>query len=201
MKWTLIDIKQETHHPFLNFFTLLYDVEQEDKTHVSYPYFIASRHSKEELVALKKDYSHPDGVVMPLYYKDLTTGKISLLMTRQFRPSMGTYLTSFPAGLIDKNEDLFTAVKREAKEEAGVEITDLEILAKPGATSSGLSDEINCVVLGRITSFGKTALENCEDISTTLVPLEELPKRLDDDSYQFPINIRILCLYLLERFH
>lgn len=200
MKWHLKQIKQETSHPFLNFFTAVFDVEKEGHSHHEYEYYFASRHDIDHLMLKTKDFNHADGVVMPLYYID-DKGKVSLLMTRQFRPAIGAYLTSFPAGLIDKSDDdLFSAVKREAKEEAGVEITDLEILAKPGATSSGLSDEINAVVLARITSFNHNSLEEFEDIKTSLVPLEELKKMFDDDNYHFPVNIKILCLYLLERF-
>src|SRR5574344_615876 len=161
MKWTLKDVIQETNHPFLNFFTLVYDVEKADGHH-EYRYFMASRRSKENLVCRTQDHKKPDGVIIPLYYIDPQTHQIFLLMTSQFRPPLGTYVHSFPAGLIDGNEDPFTAATREAQEEVGAKITDLELLAPASPTSSGLSDESNCVVLARVIGYEKRNLEEFE---------------------------------------
>lgn len=197
MKWTLIDVKKETDNPFLNYYTLNYDIE-ENGIHTEYKYYMVSRHSIDNLVC-KSNIHNPDGVVICMYYID-KDGKTSLLLTRQFRPTMNTYLTSFPAGLIDKGETIFDAIKRESLEEVGANVTDIEILAKPGATSSGLSDEINSIALCRIESFKKECLEEFEDISHNLYSLDRVKEMLDDDTYFFPINIRILCLYLLLRF-
>ncbi len=66
MKWTLKEVIQETNHPFLNYFTLVYDVEKPDGHH-TYSYYMASRRSKDELICQTKDISRPDGVVIPLY--------------------------------------------------------------------------------------------------------------------------------------
>ena len=201
MKWKLKEIRQETDHPFLNYYTLIYDVIENNKHH-DYSYYLVSRRKKEELLAYTHQYSTVDGIVIPLYYKDPKTNEVSLMMTRQFRPAVGTYVTSFPAGLKDKDDkDIQETIRREAKEEAGVEIADIEILSQPGPTSSGMSDEFNMVALARIVSFGKTHLEDFEDIGVELVPLQEVRRRLkDNEHYLFPVNIRILCLYLLERF-
>ncbi len=202
MKWTLKNIIQETNHPFLNYFTLIYDVEMEDNTHKECSYYMVSRRDKEHLIPITHNYQKIDGVVMPLYYIDPQTKKISILITRQFRPSIDRYVNSFTAGLIDEGEDIKQAIRREAKEEAGVEITDIEILASPGTTSVGISDEINSVALARIVSFGDNSLEEFEDISTKLVALSDIKKVIDNnsDEFYFPVNIKILLLYLLERF-
>jgi 8-oxo-dGTP pyrophosphatase MutT (NUDIX family) len=198
MKWTLKQVVQDTSHPFLNLFTLVYDVEKEDGHH-SYSYYMASRRSKGELVAQTKDYSRPDGVLIPLYYLDPKTGQVSLLLTRQFRPPLNTYVNSFPAGLLDKTDkDPFVAAQREAREEVGADITDLELIAPPSSTSSGLSDEMNCVVLGRIVSYEKTELEEFEDISYRLVSLKEAEALLKTDF--FALQIRMIIKYLIERF-
>ena len=202
MNWKLKDIIQETNHPFLNYFTLVYDLEKEDGSHKEYRYFMVSRRDKEHLLALTKNYQNVDGVVMPLYYVDPDTKKISLLITRQFRPTINRYVNSFTAGLVDPKEDLKSTIRREAKEEAGVEISDIEILTSPGTTSVGISDEINSVALARIVSFGKTALEEDEDISTRLIKLSYIKKSIEEnsDEFYFPVNIKILLLYFLERF-
>ena len=92
------------------------------------------------------------------------------------------------------------AAKREALEEAGAIITDLEVLAPNGTTSSGLSDETNAVVLGRIVSFKEKNLEAFEDIDSRLYSLDEVKEMLKDDQYLFALNVRLILLYLLERF-
>lgn len=198
MKWKLINIKQETNHKFLNYFTLTYEVDtgKEKKT---YDYFLASRHTIKDLLAKTKNYKKVDGVVIALYFID-ENNDISVLLTKQFRPALGRYVTSFPAGLIDKDEDILEAAKREAKEEAGVEIENISLLAKASPTSSGLSDETNAVVLGKIKSFNKTNLEEFEDINTKLVKLKDIDEILNDEEYFVAMNVRLILLYLKEKF-
>lgn len=197
MKWTLKDIKQETNHKFLNFFTLIYEVEDE-KGKRNYEYFMASRRAKEDLFAISKSF-RPDGVLIPCYYID-SSNEVSIILTRQFRPAVNTYVTSIPAGLLDINEDIFSAAIREAKEEVGVDITDLELLCPPSFSSTGLADESNAVVLGRITSFKDSHLEEFEDISHQLVKLKDVEKMLNNNTYIIPTNIRLIIKYLLLRF-
>ena len=202
MEWKLIDIKQETNHPFLNFYTLTYEVKKEDGSH-EYQYFMASRHDVEHLIPKTKNLSRPDGVLIPLYYQDPKTSEVSIVLTTQFRPAIGAYLTSMPAGLMDpEDKDVFETARREAQEEAGCLIDDLELLVSPSTTSSGLSDEINSVVIARIVGHKDKHLEDFEDISSNLVPLKKVKEMLKDtEHYHFPFSIQLIILYLLERFH
>ena len=197
MKWRLIDITQETNHPFLNFFTLHYEVSDERGTR-PYSYFIASRHEKDEILAKSHSYGHPDGILLCLYRKK--ESGIEVLLTSQFRPAIGTYLTSFPAGLLDGDEDEKSAASREALEEVGAIIDNIEILAPASPTSSGLSDETVSVALAEIVDEKETELEDFEDITYRYYPLEEIPSILQDKNRLVPINIRLTLLYLCERF-
>jgi len=200
MKWKVKNVKQETSHKFLNFVTLTYDVTKNDGTHYDYNYFLATRHQDGKILPLTQDYARPDGVTIPLYYRD-EEGKISVLLTSQFRPAIGRRVTSVPAGLMDpEDEDILEVARREALEEAGAVITDLEILAPTGSTSSGLSDETNALVLGRIVSFKEKSLEEFEDIETRLYSLDEVKSMLKDDKYFFALTVRLVLLYLIERF-
>ena len=198
MKWTLIDIIKETDHPFLNFYTLKYEIIDDQGNIKPYSYFMCSRHNKDELYALTKN-KRPDGVLIPCYYED-EKGNIFLLITEQFRPALNRMVTSMPAGLLDEGDDLFSAAKREAEEEGGVIIDDLELLCPLSPTSSGLSDEVNAVVLGRIVGFSHNHLEEFEDIKVKLIPIEQVKEMLEDDRYFFAMNIRLLAKYLLLRF-
>ena len=197
MNWKLIDVIQETNHPYLNFYTLVYEVSDNGEKK-EYKYFLASRKKKDELYALTKN-ERPDGVIIPCYYVD-KVGEISLLITSQFRPALNRIVTSIPAGLLDDGDDVFSCAKREALEEGGVVIDNLELLVPTSPTSSGLSDEVNAVVLGQIVDFKDNHLEEFEDISIKLIKLKEVEKMLDDPSYFFAMNVRLIIKYLLLRF-
>jgi 8-oxo-dGTP pyrophosphatase MutT (NUDIX family) len=199
MIWKLVEIIKETNHPFLNFYTLKYQVEYDDGIKKDYSYFLASRHSKEELYALTKN-NRSDGVIIPCYYIDPRTNEISLLLTTQFRPALNRHVTSMCAGLLDEGDDLFTCAKREALEEGGVIIDNLELIASVSPTSSGLSDEINSVVMGQIVGFKENHLEEFEDIRVRLFKLDEVEKMLEDEKYFFALTVRLLIKYLLLRF-
>lgn len=200
MKWKLKKANKETEHPFLNYYTLDYEIEENGEAK-DYRYYMASRKETDNLRPVNHSYSLPDGVYIALYYEDPSSKEISIMLTRQFRPAMGTYITSMPAGLIDPGEtDIFAVAKREALEEGGVFTDDFELLSPSAPTSSGLSDEMNATVLGRITGFDKQHLEECEDIVSTLYPLKEVEKMLNDPSYLFAVNARLIILYLIARF-
>ena len=198
MIWKLKNIIQETNHPFLNYFTLTYEVEDSNTQIKQYSYFMASRRKKEELVCLHKDKNYADGVLIPCYFIDPKTNLLSLIVTKQFRPALNRYVHSFPAGLVDKDEDLITASKREALEEVGAVIDKAEILCRPGPTSSGLSDELNAIVLAHVSHFDKKHLEEFEDINFRIVPFKDLEKELSE--HFFALQIQIICRYLLLYF-
>lgn len=200
MEWKIRSVKKETNHRFLNYYTLTYDVKKKDKEGVV-EYYIASRHNENELLPLTHKTSIPDGVLIPLYYIDPNTKEISVLLTRQFRPAIGSYVTSVPAGLVDKNDkDILETAIREAKEEAGAVITDLEVLVDTGPTSSGFSDETNGIVLARIVSFEEKHLEEFEDIETKLYPLKEIPMMLKDKNLFMALEVKMILRYILIRF-
>ncbi len=198
MEWKLINVIQETNHPFLNYFTLTYEVTQNDSSTKNYSYFICSRRKKDDLVSVKKDYSRTDGVLIPLYFINPKTGLLSTIITTQFRPALNNYVYSIPAGLVDNNEDLFLSAKREALEEVGANISDLELLAKSSPTSSGLSDELNSIVLAKIDSFSNNNLEEFEDIKFKIVAFKDLEEYLKDKFVA--LQVQIIFKYLLLRF-
>lgn len=201
MKWKVDKIVQETNHKFLNFFTIHYDVELDDGTHKKTEYYMVSRKTKDQLRPVSGDYKKPDAVLIALYSIDEVTNEVSVMITTQFRQPMGTYMTSIPAGLMDENDkDIFETARREALEEAGALIDDIEVLANASATSSGFSDEMNSLVLARVVGFDKQNLEEFEDIKSRLIPLKTVKEMMKDPQYFFPLHIRIIMMYLIERF-
>ena len=194
MKWELVSSQKETDHRFLNFYSLSYKVG--DK---SYSYFLASRHEKEaELRPFSREFARPDGVIIALY-RNTPKGK-EVLLCRQFRPALNSYVIEFPAGLLEPSDPSeMEAAKREAEEESGAKIKNIELIAPSSPTSTGLSDECCSVVLAEVEALGESHLEEFEDIDSSFVSLEKLAEILDDPKCLIALNVRLLALLLLQR--
>jgi ADP-ribose pyrophosphatase len=99
-----------------------------------------------------------------------------ILMIRQFRPALNSYVIEFPAGLNDKGETLVDAARRELIEETGYTSETFELLVE-GPVSSGLSTEVLTVYLAREATPATPSLrerhpiEETEDIEVIRTPL------------------------------
>ena len=131
----------------------LYDMQYEEGRH----YYVASRHSKEELPALvsSDDYQNllPDAVSCFVVLK-IKGEEPKLLLNWEYRYPAGQYLLSVPAGLIDK-EDRYTpnavlnAAVRELREETGIEVTasdEVKVINPFVFSTPGMTDEGNALV-------------------------------------------------------
>jgi len=104
------------------------------------------------------------------------TKEQDLLLIRQFRPVLNSYVIEFPAGLNDKGESLLDAARRELIEETGYTSETFELMAE-GPVSSGLSTEILTVFLAREALpvspalRGKYPVEETESIELVRTPL------------------------------
>lgn len=201
MKWTFKNIVQETNHKYLNFYTIYYDVETDTGEHKVSEYYMVSRKPIDQIRPISHNYTKPDAVLIALYKVDEDTNEVSVILTTQFRQAIGNYMTGIPAGLMDPTDkDIYETARREAREEAGVLIDDIEVLAETCASSSGMSDEMNSLVLARIVGSATKDLEEFEDIKTQLIPLKKVKEMLNDKKYLFPLPNRLIMMYLIERF-
>ncbi len=89
-----------------------------------------------------------------------------LLLIRQFRPVLNSYVIEFPAGLNDKGETLLEAAGRELIEETGYTSKTFELVAE-GSVSSGLSTEVLTVFLAREALPASPALREKYPIEET----------------------------------
>ena len=92
-------------------------------------------------------------VIVP--YRRIEDG-LSLIVTKEFRPAIGAYEYGFPAGIIDKNESLYDAARRELFEETGLNVDKLLLVSPQIYSSAGMTDEsismIFVTVVGEITN-------------------------------------------------
>ena len=85
---------------------------------------VSSRKSKEELekVYLENNEDKIDAVVICALHK----AQNKLVLINQYRVPINKYIYELPAGLVDNNEDIETSVRRELKEETGLDVKGAE---------------------------------------------------------------------------
>ena len=184
------NVQKQTHNRFLNLYTLT--VTHRDGS--SAPYFVASRHQdSQDLKAVSHD-QNPDGVVIYGVYGE---NKDRIVLVKQFRYPLGDYIYEFPAGLMEKGEDMTQAAIRELYEETGLTLTpkDGGCFGKPFYTTIGMTDECCGTVFG-YCSGDPTSIhqETSEDIQVVLADREECKRILKEE------NVAIMCAYMLMHF-
>lgn len=173
-------------------FLSLYDAEYVNKNGDLKHWTIASRKSKEVLNSqyFEGKNNKIDAVVIAALHKPLN----KLVMVRQFRVPVNDYIYEFPAGLIDGEESVLTAARRELMEETGLELLSICSNTKiaPMYVSAGLTDEsmalVYCLCEGEpSTKF----LEENEDLEILLVSQEEAKELIKKDA-KFDAKVYIL---------
>jgi ADP-ribose pyrophosphatase len=88
-------------------------------------------------------------------------GKIAL--TRNYRYIVDTNQLEIPAGIIEKDEDITIAAKRELEEETGLIAKKIKVLGE-FFTTNGSSDQKGYAILATDLFQSKTCLEEFEEI-------------------------------------
>ena len=158
-------------------FLSLYNANYTNKGGNKKTWTIATRKSKEVLEDQffngKED--KVDAVVILAYHKE----EKKLVAIRQFRIPLNNYVYELPAGLIDNNDDIISTVKRELKEETGLDLEEVieNKMGKKLYLSPGMTDEsvslVYCTCSGKISDEN---LEEDEDIETILLSKEDAIK-------------------------
>ena len=164
-------------------FLSLYNGEYTNKAGHLKSWIIASRKS---LATLKEQFwggreERVDAVVIAALLKSAD----KLVLVRQFRVPINDYIYEMPAGLLDADEDIATALRRELKEETGLDL--LETFQSSGRDkvylSPGMTDEsvaiVYCTCEGTVN---KDNLEEDEDLECVLVSREEAAELLKSDA-------------------
>ena len=161
-------------------FLSLYNANYTNKSGNEKTWTIATRKDKktleEQFFNGKED--KVDAVVILAYHKD----KKKLVAIRQFRIPLNNYVYELPAGLIDNNDDIIPTVKRELKEETGLDLEEVieDKIGQKLYLSPGMTDEsvalVYCTCSGKISNEN---LEEDEDIETILLSKEEAIKILN----------------------
>ena len=163
-------------------FVSLYDVEYKNKKGQEKHWMVSSRKSKEELekVYLENNEDKIDAVVICALHK----AQNKLVLINQYRVPINKYIYELPAGLVDNNEDIETSVRRELKEETGLDLISINKINSKDKLylSPGMTDEsvafVYCLCDGEITDKYQ---EDDEDIKAMLISKEEAKNILENE--------------------
>ena len=145
---------------------------------------------KEKFQQRLIDRNHCDGVVIVGLYH--INGEIYIPIIKEYRPASG-YIWSFPAGQVEGDELLETAVIREVKEETGLDAIPTSIVTqKPTYTSVGITDQRTCIAFadceGEISNKYTTP---SEDITAKLFSINNI-KNLLQSGEEIACNTRLV---------
>ena len=175
-------------------FLSMYEAVYENRVGNKKSWMISTRKSKETLEGKffedKKD--DDDAVVIAALHKPSN----KLVLVRQFRVPVNDFVYEMTAGLIDDGEDFKTSVKRELKEETGLDLKEIKADKGRLYLSPGMTDE--CVNLVYCTCEGELSIEYMEDdecIEPILIYVEEAKEIIRSDE-----NMDIKCYLVLQNF-
>ena len=185
-------IIQKTNTRFLNFFEL----ETVKKTGEAGRYFLASRAKTIEDLEINRGETRADGVAM---YVLCGEKHDRVLLIRQFRWAIGSYVYEFPAGLVEDGEDVKEAAIREVYEETGLSMTPLDVdpmFTRPVYMTDGVTDEACALVYG----YGEgdirnQHLEDTEEIEVVLADRDEVRRILKEE--RIAVNCALHMMHFL----
>jgi len=184
-------VTQITKNRFLNMF----DLDVLDKNGKQHLYHVASRAKTAEELKLATRQNRADGVIIYALYGEKQD---RVVLIRQFRYSIGSYIYEFPAGLVDEGEDFRTAGIRELKEETGLDFHPIEVddmYTRPYFTTIGMTDESCAAVYGTADGcISKDGLEENEDIEVVLADRTEIRRILQEE------HVSLMCAYMMMHF-
>lgn len=158
----------------------LYDAEYTNRVGENKNWTIASRKSIEKLEGTFFNEIEDKVDAVAIIAKHIEKNK--LVVIKQFRVPINDYVIEFPAGLIDGEEEIEKAIKRELKEETGLDLLEIheEKSNRKVYLSPGMTDE--SIAMMYCSCKGEVSLENLEDdedIEVLLLDKEEVKQLLN----------------------
>lgn len=186
------EAKKITNNPFLNY----YEMTVVNKFGKEHPYYMATR-MKDGNLKCQTGKNPADGVLICGIHQG-EDGEDRIVLVRQLRYPINTYVYELPAGLVDEGETPGEAAVREYREETGFDFEPLNLdiaAANPYYSSVGMTDESVATAYGYATgSIASDGLEENEDLTVVLADRKEAIRILKEE------QVCCKCAYLLLHF-
>ncbi len=175
---TIKSVEQLTENKFVN----LFHVQGVNKKGHESNYFVASRTKDKSGLKITTHENTADGVSIYALYGEK---KDKVVLIKQYRYPIDTYIYEFPAGLCEKGEDYHEAAVRELHEETGLSFTPIvadEMFEKPRFTTVGMTDESVALVFGYADGeISDKFQEPSEEIKVVLADRDEVRRILKEE--------------------
>lgn len=106
-----------------------------------------------------------------------------LLLNREFRLSMGDWIYSFPAGLIEPGETPEETARRELKEETGLDLANIKEILPLCYSAVGFSNETNLCAVGTATGTFQKSSSTVEEIEAGWYTREDVRRLLQSSLF------------------
>lgn len=106
-----------------------------------------------------------------------------LLLNREFRLSMGDWIYSFPAGLIEPGETPEETARRELKEETGLDLVNIKEILPLCYSAVGFSNEINLCAVGTAAGTFQESSSAVEEIEAGWYTKEDVRRLLQSSLF------------------
>jgi 8-oxo-dGDP phosphatase len=146
---------------------------------------------------LTREYVKHTGAVAVLTIND----KDELLLMKQYRRPVGSFLMEFPAGLLDvPGETSLDCAKRELAEEANLQASDWEELISFHATPGGNSETITIFVAKGLSDAASEYVTSGEekDMPQSWVPINEALESVLSSKIKSPTAVVGIMAYALK---
>ncbi|MCR5674350.1 MAG: NUDIX hydrolase [Lachnospiraceae bacterium] len=175
---TIHSVEQLSGNRFVNLFSVK---GENSKGHHS-NYFVASRAKTIEELEIKRGETRADGVAIYALYGEKHD---RVVLVRQWRYPIGTWVYEFPAGLCEPGENYRDTAIRELHEETGLIFTPLDVdpmYEKPRYTTVGMTDEATAIVYGYASGeLSDRFEESSEEIEAVIADRDEVRRILQHE--------------------
>lgn len=141
--------------------------------------------SRNNIISEKDIGSRVSAVVIIAFCKG------RLLLLKEFRMALNSRVYNFVSGLIEKGETVEDAVKRELREETGMEVIKIYDVLPAAYGANGITDEKNVTVFCEADGCFLPCTSPNEEITPCLFTKEEVKEKMR--SGEFASRTQLFC--------
>lgn len=123
------------------------------------------------------------------------TPQHTMIFVRQYRFGIEDFTLELPGGLLDMEESVLTAAKRELREETGYAAERWEAIGKVASNPVFMDSYIHHYLADQAEARFELAPDEGEDVEIVEIPVEEVKHLLHTGTFLHPHTVNALVLY------